>query len=234
MHMTRMIRIILSRKRVREECRTAVYDLPAADEDSVLDLLERIRRDLDDSLMYRHSCHHGSCGTCACIVNGEERLACTTKIEDLEREGKLHDDTIRIEPLAGLKRIGDIALDPSGFFGDFPVDFTYLRPSEANRGAKPPEEVEKFVRFENCIECGCCVSVCPVSVGFIGPAALARYNREREKNPDRAKKVLDETDAPGMVWACERALDCSRVCPTGVYPAKHIQQLRNAIKHDVS
>ncbi len=43
---------------------------------TVLDALERIRSTLDGSLLYRRSCHHGSCGTYACRVNGVERLAC--------------------------------------------------------------------------------------------------------------------------------------------------------------
>jgi succinate dehydrogenase/fumarate reductase-like Fe-S protein len=31
------------------------------------------------------------------------------------------------------------------------------------------------------------------------------------------------------VWGCDRALECSRVCPLGVYPARHIAVLRRAI-----
>ena len=53
---------------------------PAA---SVLDGLEKIRLQQDKTLMYRRSCHHSSCGTCACKINGIERLTCITKIEDL-------------------------------------------------------------------------------------------------------------------------------------------------------
>jgi len=31
------------------------------------------------------------------------------------------------------------------------------------------------------------------------------------------------------VTLCERALNCSRVCPTGVYPARHIADLRRLL-----
>ena len=51
---------------------------------SVLDGLEMIRLEQDSTLMYRHSCHHSSCGTCACKINGLERLTCITKISELE------------------------------------------------------------------------------------------------------------------------------------------------------
>ena len=46
---------------------------------TVLDGLEQIRLTQDATLMYRHSCHHSACGTCACVINGLERLACTTR-----------------------------------------------------------------------------------------------------------------------------------------------------------
>ena len=63
---------------------------------SVLDALEKIRLEQDNTLMYRHSCHHSSCGTCACRINGEERLTCITKLADLEG------DIITLTPLKGF------------------------------------------------------------------------------------------------------------------------------------
>jgi len=32
---------------------------------------------------------------------------------------------------------------------------------------------------------------------------------------------------------CERALNCSRVCPTGVYPARHIADLRRLLEKKI-
>jgi len=31
------------------------------------------------------------------------------------------------------------------------------------------------------------------------------------------------------VAKCRRALECSRVCPTAVYPARHIEELRRRL-----
>ena len=56
------------------------FSLEMDPESSVLDALEEIRLRQDDSLMYRHSCHHSSCGTCACKITGREQLTCITKI----------------------------------------------------------------------------------------------------------------------------------------------------------
>lgn len=190
---------------------------------TLLDALEEIRAREDSSLLYRHSCHHGSCGTCGMTVDGERVLACTTRLEDLGDEAS-------VDPLAPFPVIRDLAIDPAPLFRDFPDEGGYLRESEANKDAETPPEVTTFTRFENCIECGLCVSVCPVQQSFKGPAALAAYGRELEKHPEREAELLPEIDTPDGVWACDRALRCSAVCPLGVYPAKHIAILQRKIR----
>ena len=44
------------------------FEVTVGPRTTVLDALEIIRVDDDPSLMYRHSCHHASCGTCAHAV----------------------------------------------------------------------------------------------------------------------------------------------------------------------
>jgi succinate dehydrogenase / fumarate reductase iron-sulfur subunit len=126
--------------------------------------------------------------------------------------------------------IGDLAIDPAPLYKDFPREASYLRPSEANPDAQAPPEIEEYVRFENCIECGLCVSACPVQQRFMGPAALAAWNRELEKNPNREDEIVKATSGPAGAPGCDRALQCSAVCPLGVYPAKHIAQLLRRIE----
>ena len=88
---------------------------------SVLDCLERIRLEQDSSLMYRHSCHHSSCGTCACKINGTERLACTTRVKELNTE------TITLEPLDGFTCLGDLVVEMQKFFIDFSEEWINLK-----------------------------------------------------------------------------------------------------------
>jgi succinate dehydrogenase / fumarate reductase iron-sulfur subunit len=198
------------------------FPLEVNGETTVLDGLERIRLTLDATLLYRHSCHHSSCGTCACVVNGTERLACTTRVLDLDR------DTVVLEPLRGFPRIGDLAVDMTGFYRDIDPDWAVLRPAEPVAGARR-SEAEPPVRLEDCIECGCCVSSCPAFEShpeFMGPAALAAVHNEMRKRPDRAPLLLSAAASPRGERLCERALNCSRVCPTQVYPARHIADLR--------
>ncbi len=188
---------------------------------TILDALERIRTRQDPGLVYRHSCHHGSCGTCGVIANGKRVLACSTRVDGLEQP-------VTLEPLAPFPVIADLAVDTSSLVREFPEGASCVRESEIGTGV-PPEEVPGYARFENCIECGLCESACPVVVGnrrkFKGPAALAAYNREIEKHPEAEEELLDEIDTAEGIWGCDRALQCSMVCPTGVYPAKHIADL---------
>jgi len=190
---------------------------------TVLDALERIRLTQDPTLIYRHSCHHSSCGTCACRINGPERLACTTRVVDVEKNG-----WITLEPLNGFERIADLAVDMRSFYQNIDPQWSCLKPCEPGPGWVSPPGSEPSLRFEECIECGACVSACP-SVRehgpFMGPAALAALHNEMLKNP-AAREGLLKTAAGerGERW-CHRWLACSRVCSTGVYPARHIVDL---------
>jgi len=178
---------------------------------SVLDALQKIRREQDNTLMYRYSCHHSSCGTCACKINSKERLTCITKIEDLKS------DTITLTPLEGLKPIGDLVVDMSRFFEDFNEDWSYLRKSEKVKSTRKPTGINCFIRFENCIECGACISACPITHknnGFLGPAVLAAVNNELKKSPQKNEDLLSLAGSRRGEHLCERALNCSRVCPT--------------------
>jgi succinate dehydrogenase / fumarate reductase, iron-sulfur subunit len=201
--------------------RFQTFTLEVKAELTVLDCLEQIRRSQEPGLVYRHSCHHSACGTCACIINGVERLACTTRVLALESR------TVILEPLRGFARIADLAVDMTGFYRDIQAEWELLRPAEplagtADRGGA--------LRLENCIECGACVSVCPAAAaqpGFMGPAALAAVHNQMPKaSADERAALLTRAAAPDGAPMCERALACSRVCPTGVYPARHIADLR--------
>ena len=202
------------------------FSLEADPDMSVLEALEAIRLKQDSTLMYRHSCHHSSCGTCACKINGRERLTCITKIKELKG------GPITLAPLDGFKVSGDLVVDISPIYNDISEDWSYLKKSEYGQTTQLPEGPKKFERFENCIECGACISACPVThknIGFIGPAALAALSNEIKKSPHQSEGLLETAGNHRGERLCERALNCSRVCPTEVYPARHIAELRKLL-----
>jgi succinate dehydrogenase / fumarate reductase iron-sulfur subunit len=210
--------------------RSRSFLVPVQPHTTVVDALDWIRVNLDGNLLYRHSCHHGSCGTCGMLVNGRSALGCLTNAIDAADENA--DATIALAPLPTMNPLADLAVDPTPLFTDFPRAASYLRTSEFNRESVPPEEIDRYERFENCIECGLCVSVCPVipQRRFTGPAALAAYSREIENHPERTDQLLDEVDSRDAAWGCDRHLACSHACPTGVYPAKEIARLRKRLE----
>ena len=202
------------------------FSMEAEPEMTVLDALEAIRLRQDPTLMYRHSCHHSSCGTCACKINGRERLPCITRINELE------DSTIELAPLEGFNVSGDLVVDISPFYTDMADDWDYLKLSENSQSTRLPDGVDAYRRFENCIECGACVSACPVTHkknGFLGPAVLAALSTELKKVPQESQRLLEIAGCERGERLCDRALNCSRVCPTGVYPAGHIANLRDLL-----
>ena len=214
---------------VIDPARVFTYMLKADEQMSVLNALETIRLRQEPTLVYRHSCHHSSCGTCACIINGTERLACTTKVLALDSP------VVTIEPLNGFERIADLAVLTDAMYREISPQWSYLQPVEESDNQAKASHTKGYQRFENCIECGSCMSACPVSQTgekFIGPAVLAAVHRQFVKSPASQKAMLKLAGGPrGERW-CQRALACSRVCPTKVYPARHIADLRRLLRKE--
>jgi succinate dehydrogenase / fumarate reductase iron-sulfur subunit len=198
------------------------FPVPVGPRTTVLDALLSVRRQQDPSLTVRHSCLHASCGTCGLRVNGREVLACVTRLEGLG-------DEVVVEPLAGAPLAGDLVVDMEGLYRRLePVGRPLVRSSE-----RAGPELEELVRFEDCIECGLCLSACPVAAtdsGYLGPAALAAAGRllDEPRGADR-KAVLGRVDDDHGAWRCHLAFECSEVCLAGVDPAGAIMGLRRRL-----
>ena len=59
----------------------------------VLDALVKINDQIDPTLSFRRSCREGVCGSCAMNIDGKNRLACLTPMDELKK------GTSRITPL---------------------------------------------------------------------------------------------------------------------------------------
>lgn len=201
------------------------HEVEIEDGRTLLDALEALRASgsgAGTTLRYRHSCHHGSCGTCGVLVDGVERLMCLTPL------AALGPGPARIEPLRKMKLLAGLAVDPSPFFAELPEGAGYLRASEVAHRAAPPDGLSRQ-RMEDCIECGVCVSACPVTAPFSGPAALAAADRDRKERPEREPQALAFAALPRGVDTCERRFACSRSCPQAVDPGRRIADLRRSL-----
>jgi succinate dehydrogenase / fumarate reductase iron-sulfur subunit len=170
-------------------------------------------------------------------INGRESLACDTKVDMVSPEPAKPTKParpIKVEPLVNQRSVADLATDMVDFYARFEASgLPLVRAAEVAAGAEPPDGIKAFGRFENCIECGLCLSACPIartSHDYIGPAALAAAARVVDEPRGRElDPVLDLAAEPDSVWRCRDALECSAVCPTGVEPALALLTLRRHI-----
>jgi succinate dehydrogenase / fumarate reductase iron-sulfur subunit len=193
------------------------FDVPVGPHTTVLDALRWIQLHRDPSLMLRHSCLHASCGTCGVQVDGREQLGCVCRVADLG-------DEITVEPLANLPVLGDLVVDMGDFFARFPEPHPIIR---------SVADGEEYVRLEDCIECGLCLSACPIAASsrhYAGPAALVAAERLlAEPRGAEPGDVLAWAGRPGGAWQCHLGLECARACPADALPVDRIMALRRAL-----
>jgi succinate dehydrogenase / fumarate reductase iron-sulfur subunit len=108
-----------------------------------------------------------------------------------------------------------------------------VRAAAVSSEVRAPEGIRAFGRFENCIECGLCLSACPISRtnrSYIGPAGLAAVARVvAEPRGLELGPVLALAAEPDSVWRCRDALQCTAVCPSAVEPAMALLGLRRHV-----
>src|SRR4051794_8171741 len=125
-------------------------------------------------ITYDSNCLEEVCGSCAMLINGKARMACSALIDQL-------DQPIKLVPLSKFPVVRDLAVDRSVLFENLkrvkawiPIDGTYdlgagPRQSEAQQGEEYP--------YSRCISCTCCMEVCPQfnqNTGFVGAATIAQ------------------------------------------------------------
>jgi succinate dehydrogenase / fumarate reductase iron-sulfur subunit len=221
------------RQKGQEAPKFDTFALEVRPDEYVVDAVERIWAFHDRTLTYRHACHHSTCGACGMRVNGVEKLTCITPIQSVTRNG----GTVRIEPLRNFPLVSDLVVDMSkmytrmeqvGFRTTVPLNEVPPEDSKGiqrDRGAST--ELERLV---DCIECGMCISACPVPLttpDYLGPAVLA--GAQHRGLDHSSADVLALVDSSDGVWRCHSAYECTAVCPSNVEPAWRIMDLRKQV-----
>ena len=147
---------------------------------------------------------------------------------------------------AGTRRQGRAARQPPGgrrprrrhdaFYDDVrraPGRAARPRSEDLIPECEPAEGVDRLERYEDCIECGICVSACPIAGSdprYVGPAALAAASRAACGRAARSatRPGPAAVDSEHGVWRCHVAYECTEACPSGVDPAGAIMRLRRA------
>ncbi len=198
----------------------------------ILDVLMKIKDEIDTTLVFRRSCREGICGSCAFNINGKNVLACTKKIVDYKGR-------IKIYPLPHRPVIKDLVVDLSTPYAQYEAVKPWLMsetPVEKNKERlQSPEERAKLDGAWECILCFCCSTSCPSywwngERGYLGPAALLQSYRWIEDSRDEeAGERLAELDDHHRLFSCHTIMNCSDVCPKGLNPGKAIAELKKKI-----
>jgi succinate dehydrogenase / fumarate reductase iron-sulfur subunit len=164
---------------------------------------------------YDSNCLEEICGSCAMLINGQAKMACSALITNLKQP-------ITLEPFTKFPIIRDLAVDRSVLFENLkkvnawvPIDGTY------DLGPGPrvsPQQQEEAYPLSNCISCCCCMEACPQfndKTGFVGAATIAQvrlFNSHptgKELKTQRLKALMGD----GGIQECGYAQNCVEVCP---------------------
>ena len=192
----------------------------------LLDALIKVKKQ-DDSVSFRRSCREGVCGSDAININGKNRLACKTNLDDLPRH-------IVLRPIPALPIIRDLVVDMTQFFTQYhsikPYVVNDTPPPETER-LQSPEEREQLDGLYECILCGCCSSACSSfwwnPDKFVGPAGLLSAYRFISDSRDMiANERLDNLEDPYRLYRCHTIMNCVDVCPKSLNPMRAIGKIR--------
>ena len=196
----------------------------------VLDILNKIKAEVDPSLTFRKSCREGVCGSCAMNIDGVNTLACQKHIEECS-------DEINIYPLPHMRVLKDLVVDLKKAFEQFKSIKPWLNKKSPNNERENIQSVEDRDKLDGkweCVMCFSCSTSCPSywwnEDEYLGPAVLLQANRwikdsRDEEKKERLKKVADEL----KLYRCHTIMNCTNSCPKGLNPAKAIGSIKKML-----
>ena len=185
----------------------------------VLDAVHQIQAEQANDLAVRWNCKAGKCGSCSAEVNGNPRLMCMTRLNQLDLS-----TAVTIEPMRAFPPIRDLVTDVSWNFTVKKTirPFTPKPPAAADGTWRMAQrDVDRVQEFRKCIECFLCQDVCHVLREhrmfdqFAGPRHLV-FAAALEMHPlDTVDRVHDLKGAHG-IGLCNITKCCTKVCPENI------------------
>lgn len=210
------VRIKLNRENFKDY---ASYSLELNRNSTLLDMLVKIKEELDQNLAFRSMCRAGICGTCAIKVNGRPVLACSTKAFVFGEE-------ITVEPIDKVSVIKDLVVDHGSLYSKLKLWKVWYNAGEKNTKVSA-SALKRIEKSHECILCGICDSVCPVltaSSNFGGPTLLTRYYKLvfDIRNTTLEEKTQSLKDLNPQL--CTHCMNCSFACPKKLMPETLIKE----------
>jgi succinate dehydrogenase / fumarate reductase iron-sulfur subunit len=167
----------------------------------VLDAVHQIQAEQANDLAVRWNCKAGKCGSCSAEVNGNPRLMCMTRLNQLDLT-----TPVTIEPMRAFPPIRDLVTDVSwNFQAKKSIRKFSPRKPDAPDGTwrMAQVDVERVQRDHGMFD------------SFVGPRHLV-YAAALEMNPldtdDRARALKHDHG----IGYCNITKCCTKVCPEGI------------------
>uniref|UniRef100_A0A1D1XPS2 Succinate dehydrogenase [ubiquinone] iron-sulfur subunit, mitochondrial n=1 Tax=Anthurium amnicola TaxID=1678845 RepID=A0A1D1XPS2_9ARAE len=196
----------------------------------VLDALIKIKNEMDPSLTFRRSCREGICGSCAMNIDGDNGLACLTKIK---RDGA---GSMMVTPLPHMYVMKDLVVDMTNFYAQYKSVEPWLKrkdppPVPGKEIIQSKKDRAKLDGMYECILCACCSTSCPSYWWnpelYLGPAALLHTHRWIADSRDQyTKERLEAVCDEFKLYRCHTILNCTAACPKGLNPGKEIMSIK--------
>jgi len=195
------------------------YTTPIEQGMVVLDAVHRIQAEQAGDLAVRWNCKAGKCGSCSAEVNGQPRLMCMTRMDDLPV-----DLPVTIEPMKAFPIVRDLVTDVSWNY-EVKKRVKPFRPREPDdpdgTWRMDQRDVDRVMEFRKCIECYLCQDVCHVLRDhrlhdrFVGPRFFVHV-AALEMHPLDAEDRRGELREAHGVGYCNITKCCTKVCPEGI------------------
>ncbi len=214
-----------------ENPRMDTYDVDMANcGPMVLDVLIKIKNEIDPTLTFRRSCREGICGSCAMNIDGGNTLACTVTAERGKGETKIY-------PLPHMPIIKDLVPDMTNFYAQYASIKPWLQtrtPPPDRERLQSKEDQERIDDPAACILCACCSTGCPSywwnSDRYLGPAVLlAAYRWLVDSRDEATGERLDDLEDPFRLYRCHTIMNCTETCPKGLNPAQAIAETKKML-----
>ena len=185
----------------------------------VLDAVHRIQAAQANDLACRWNCKAGKCGSCSAEINGQPRLMCMTRLNDLPLE-----QPVTLQPMKAFPLLRDLVTDVSwNFEVKKKIKPFQPRPPDAPDGTwrMAQQDIDRVQEFRKCIECFLCQNVCHVlrehhkQDEFIGPRYLV-YVAALEMHPLDTANRLEELKQAHGIGFCNITKCCTKVCPEAI------------------
>jgi len=193
----------------------------------VLDALLWIKNKVDPTLTLRRSCREGICGSCSMNIAGANTLACTKGMDEI-------DGPVSVYPLPHMPVIKDLVPDLTTFYDQHRSIQPWLKttsPTPDKEWLQSKDDRARLDGLYECILCACCSTSCPSywwnGEKYLGPAVLLQAYRWLIDSRDEATtERLDNLEDPFKLYRCHTIMNCAKVCPKGLNPAKAIAEIK--------